>query len=270
MDAKNGLSTLKDILFEEEKKKYVEFNKKLKEVNLKIDDSLENREVPEGELSQIIDKMVEVMPERLGPTITTTLKVQIRESKDEVVQALFPIIGQMIKKYVAQEIAVLSEKIDRQLERAFSLENLKLRMKAMVSGVSYADLILQKSGEAQIQQLFIIEEYSGMLMASYSRKKTMDQDMIAGMLTAIKSFANEAFDQQEQQLETITYDSLTIYVQSFNKFYLAVAMSGTMSAEFKRKLDQTILSFIKDVTAKMTDLDHKKMEKKIEQYFKKI
>jgi len=270
MSSQGGLSTLKDLLFEEEKKKYVELNEKLKEVNVRIDDSLNNRTVPDEEIDQIIGKMVQLMPEKLGPTITETLKIQIRESKDDVVQALFPIIGQMIKKYVAQELAVLSEKIDRQLENLFSLQNLVLWFKAIFSGKSYSELMIQKVSEGQIQEIFIIEEHSGILMASYSRNNTMDKDMIAGMLTAIKSFVKDSFNSKDQELETISYDAFSVYVQNFNKFYVAVAISGVITAEFKMKLDDTILKFIKDISAKITDLDEKKLIQKIEHHFQKI
>lgn len=265
-----GLSTLKDILFEEEKEKYVQLNEKLKEVNVRIEESLNNREVPEEELNQIVNKMVEVMPERLGPTITATLKVQIKESRDEVVQALFPIVGQMIKKYIAQEIAVLSEKIDRQFEETFSYESLALRVKALFSGVSYGDLVMQKASEAQIQEIFLIEEGSGILKASYSRTKTMDQDMISGMLTAIRAFVKDAFKTKDQELESITYDAFTIYVQTFGKFYIAVALSGTITAEFKSKLDSTILQFIRDISSKKEDISEQKLVKTIKSHFQKI
>ncbi|MEP5611505.1 MAG: hypothetical protein ABJP45_04615 [Cyclobacteriaceae bacterium] len=270
MSSQGELSTLKDLLFEEEKKKYVELNQQLKEVNERIDDSLNNRTVPDEEIDQIIGKMVQVMPEKLGPTITETLKIQIRESKDDVVQALFPIIGQMIKKYVAQELSVLSEKIDRQLENIFSFDHLVLRIKAIFTGKSYGELIIQKAGEGQIQEIFIIEENSGILMASYSRNNTMDKDMIAGMLTAIKSFVKDSFTGKDQELETINYDAFSVYVQNFKKFYVAVAISGVITAEFKMKLDDTILKFIKDISAKLTDLDEKKLAQKIEHHFQKI
>lgn len=270
MSSQGGLSTLKDLLFEEEKQKYVELNEQLKEVNVRIDHSLNNRTVPDEEIDQIVGKMVQVMPEKLGPAITETLKIQIRESKDDVVQALFPIIGQMIKKYVAQEIAVLSEKIDRQLENLFSFDNLALRARAIFTGKSYGELIIQKASEGQIQEIFIIEENSGILMASYSKNKTMDQDMIAGMLTAIKSFVKDSFEGKDQELETISYDAFSVYVQNFNKFYVAVAISGVMTAEFKQKLDDTILKFIRDITTKLSDLDEKKLTQKIEHHFQKI
>ncbi|MEQ9404811.1 MAG: hypothetical protein RIM99_14565 [Cyclobacteriaceae bacterium] len=270
MSSSGGLSTLKDLLFEEEKEKYVQLSEQLKDVNNRIDASLNNRKVPDEEIDQIVGKMVQIMPEKLGPTITHTLKVQIKESRDDVVQALFPIIGQMIKKYVAQELSVLSEKIDRQIESIFSMENILLRFKALFSGTSYSELLIQKASEPQIVEIFIIEEHSGILLASYSRNKTMDQDMIAGMLTAIKSFVKDSFGKKDQNLEMISYDSFSIYVQNFNKFYIAAAMSGIMNAEFKKRLDDTILKFVKDITVKLAELDEKRLSEKIHHHFEKI
>ncbi|WP_421762965.1 hypothetical protein [Ekhidna sp.] len=270
MGKKGDLSILKDLLFEEEKKKYEELSHDLSEVNDKIDRSLSNRVVPDHEVNQIMGKMMQVMPDKLGPTITQTLKVQIKESRDDVVQALFPIIGQMIKKYVAQEIEVLSEKIDKQVESLLSFENLILRIKASFLGKSYAELLIQKASEAEIQEIFIIEENSGILLASYSRNKSFDQDMIAGMLTAIKSFANDSFSKGNQSLENITYQSLSINIQSFEKFYVATAVSGVMTKEFQSKLNDIILNFIKDIASKYSELDEAKLAKKIEFHFRKI
>ncbi len=268
MDNPQGLTTLKELLFEEEREKYEQLSSELKDVNHRIEESLTNREVPDEEIDQIVNKMVTIMPEKLGPTITQTLKVQIKESKDEVVQALFPIIGQMIKKYVAQEIAVLSEKIDRQMESLFSWDMLILRMKAMVQGVSFNELVVQQATEAQIQQIFIIEEGSGLLMASYARTQVLDQDMTAGMLTAIKAFVEDSI-QENEQLETVAYQTYSIYVQSFNKFYVAVALSGNMTAAFKSQLDERILKFVKDHSSKDTTSE-KMMVKQIERHFKSL
>lgn len=270
MSTNGDLNALKDLLFEEEKKKYLELNKQLKDVNLRIDKSLNNRKVPDEEVNQIVGKMVQIMPEKLGPTITHTLKVQIKESRDDVVQALFPIIGQMIKKYVAQEIAVLSEKIDKQFESIFSLDSLQLRLKALFSGTSYSELAIQAASEPSIKEIFIIEEDTGILIASYTRENALDQDMVAGMLTAIKIFVKDSFEEKNQNLEMISYDSFSIYVQNFDKFYIAVAMSGVVSASFKQRLDNRILKFVKDIATRILELDTKKITQKIEHHFKKI
>lgn len=201
-----GINTLKQLLFDEEQAKYIELHAKVKEVEQRMDENLKAQQLPNAEINMLMEQMMEVMPDRLGPTITKTLKIQIRESRDDVVQALFPIIGEMIKKYVQQEMQVLTEKIDKQFEAALSVESLLLRVKAFFSGVSYNELILSASNEPKVQEIFIIEDESGLLMASYSRNPTFDQDMVAGMLTAIKSFVEDAFETQNQKLETISYD----------------------------------------------------------------
>lgn len=270
MNSSGGITALKEILFEEENERYHELSERIKETSKEIDDKLANREIPESEFNEIIDKIVTVMPDKLGPTITSTLKVQIRESRDDVVQALFPIVGQMIKKYIQQEMQLLTEKIDRQFEQAFSFDMLKMRIKALFTGASFSELVLKSSNQPQIKEIFIVEEESGILLASYSRSKSFDQDMMAGMLTAIKTFVEDAMEVEKQNLEMISYDLYKIYVQNFNKFYIAVVLSGVVDREFKSKLDDQILKFVKEIMLKSDSAEEKELTKKITQYFDKI
>lgn len=270
MSAAQGINALRDILFEEEKKKYVELTDELSILQTEMKEALEDRQLPESEMNQVVERITLIMPEKLGPAITETLKVQIRESKDEVVQALYPILGQMIKKYIQREMEVLREQIDAQMENVFSLESLISRLKSLFSGVKHSQVMLTEVNEPAVEEIFIIEQDSGLLRASYSKNKTMDQDMIAGMLTAIKSFVKDAFSKENQDLETISYDSYSIYIQNFPKFYIAVVLSGVMNAAFKNKLDDTLLSFVKDVSAKWSGAQEKEIQQKITKYFEKL
>lgn len=273
MQESSGLTALKTILFEEENQKFMAFNEKLKDLNIKIEESLNNRDIPDEELQEILGYLMQVMPEKLGPAITQTLKTQIGESRDEVVQVLYPIIGQMIKKFIQKEIQVLTERIDAQLQDAFSFDQILLRIKAMFGGAKYSESLIKNANRAEVLEVFIIEEDSGLLMGSYSRSDTIDKDMIAGMLTAIKSFVNDAFEQKDQSLETIEYDLYKIYIQHFKKFYVAVVLSGNMDAQFKSDLDDSILKFVKDNTMTAAGMDTSsmtEMSKELEREFKKI
>ena len=270
MDHPAGINTLKTLLFEEERMKFEELQGLIRSVNDKMEDHLNQKELPEEEFNALINRMIEIMPDKLGPTITKTLKVQIKESRDDVVQALFPIIGQMIKKYIQQEIQVLTEKIDQQFEAALSFDNLLIRVKAWISGVSYAEIILRNSNEPQIHEIFLVDSESGILQASYSRHKKFDQDMVAGMLTAIKAFVEDAFEEGNQNLETINYELFKIYIQNFNRFYLAVVVSGSFDTAFKSKLDDTILKFVKEITYKGNDPEAKELTQKISQHFREF
>ena len=106
------------------------------------------------------------------------------------------------------------------------------------------------------------------MLASYTRNKKIEQDIIAGMLTAIKMFVEDAFKKENQLLETIEYSSYKIYIQSFNKFYVAVVLSGTMSAKFKSRLDDNIMNFVKKISDTRNETEN--LEKQLEEQFKKI
>jgi hypothetical protein len=270
MSQTRGINTLKQLLFEEENQKYRELSQRIGALQEKMDQNLEAQKLPHGELNQLVEQIAEIMPERMGPTITKTLRNQIRESRDEMVQTLYPIIGQMVKKYIQREIQVLSDRIDRQLDNAFSFDNMLDRIRAYLFGVKQSELILKALKKTRVEEIFIIEEQSGILMASYSRGKTLDQDMIAGMLTAIRSFVEDAFQKPDQKLESIAYDEYKIYVQGFERFYIAVVLSGVLDAAFKNRLDDAIMKFVKDVSMKAIPEDNKEYVYKMVEYFGKL
>ncbi len=269
MSSDSGLNTLKDLLFEEERERYAELSGSIRNLQEEMEESLNNRQIPDSEIQQIIGHIIKIMPEKLGPTITQTLKVQIKESREEVVQALYPIMGQMIKSYIQKEIQILTEKIDSQFEKAFSPEHIILRIKSFFGGVKYSEMLVKNTLGPQIKEVFVIEEGSGLIIGSYSTDKSLDEDMIAGMLTAIKSFVKDAFQTEDQNLEMIEYELYKIYIQQFNKFYIAVVFSGSSSARFKDAMNDAMLKLVKD-NARVLENETTLQPAQIEQYFSKI
>ncbi|WP_169513353.1 cell envelope biogenesis protein OmpA [Flexithrix dorotheae] len=216
-----------------------------------IDQNLNEREKLEPRIAPILSDQVVYLqkkfPELFGPAITASIKNQIKDSKDEVVEALYPIMGKMVKKYILKEIELLSERIDQKIEEAFSWDNWVNFVKAKVFGIKQGDMILKDAMEPVIQEVFIIEQHSGMLIGSYSRVTSVDQDMVAGMLTAIKSFAKDTFSIEDQELETIEYENYKIVIKNFPRFYIAVVISGIVSKVFLNRLDDLILDFVDKV-----------------------
>lgn len=213
-------------------------------------------------IDQKIKEFVKTMPDELGPTITQTLKEQIRKQRDEVVEVLYPIMGKMIKKYVAQEIKLLSEKMDRQFD---FLKLWKFRVRSWFGGGAENEQMLRELAGAQIQQVFLIEKDSGLLKAGYSKSKTIDQEMISGMLTAIKAFMEDAFEQKGQELESIEYELYEIHLQNFVSYYMAVVVSGNFSLASKNRLQDLIFDFYNRFMAMNMDLvfesDHGKQNR---------
>ncbi|UJH69152.1 cell envelope biogenesis protein OmpA [Allomuricauda sp. SCSIO 65647] len=261
MDEKDRLEIIKDILFTDDR----EYIEKISERIALLEKTVNEQERLSSKVDPIIENQLEEftksIPTTLGPTITETLREQIRTQRDEVVDALFPILGKMIKKYIAQEIKALSEKIDSQFD---FISKWKIRLRALFSGKKKKELLLQQLSSAKIEQVLLIEKDSGILKASYSKTKTIDEEMVSGMLTAIKSFVEDAFNQQNQNLELIEYELYQIHLQSFVTHYMAVVISGPYGLKSKNKLQDLIFDFYNRYMAMNVDLvvDFPILEKK--------
>ena len=185
-----------------------------------------------------IDDLKDNFPKYFGENITEAIKVQIRDSKDEVVEALYPIMGKLIKKFIVAEITKLTETINETINNKFSLKHI---IKRLFKGKrTDADDVLQEVFEPIIEEIFVIEKDSGLLKGSYSRGSIADKDMVSGMLTAIKSFAEDAFSKEGQDLEDIKFETFQLSIQNFKSIYIATATSGIINSEFKEKILEDI------------------------------
>lgn len=247
---KEKFEVLKDILFEDARKRNEELASK---VNA-IDEIISDREKLEPRIAPILEDQVEFLeknfPQLFGNAITASIRKQIKESQEEVVDALYPIMGKMVKKYIYRELALLSERIDRQLEKAFSWEGWVTRIKAWFGGVSEKEIIMKGLARPHLEEVFIIQQHTGLLIGSYSKNNTLDKDMIAGMLTAIKSFVKDAFRGGGQELETIEYENYKVVISNLRSFYVVLVFTGFMNAGFRSELDDMLVDFQKEVLEK--------------------
>jgi hemerythrin len=247
MEQGPAFNQLRKILLEQDREERDELAKKLSE----LDEQLNRKEKLELKVDPILNDYEERLKNKFshlfGPQITESISKQIKESQDEVVEVLYPIIGRMIKKYITNEIQKLSEKIDEQMELAFSWEGWKVRIKAWFTGTPQKDLMISRLIEPKIEEIFVIEKDSGILMGTFSRQESVDQDMVAGMLTAIKAFVEDAFSKEQQALESIDYENYKIVLKSFQSFFIAVVTSGGMNMAFRDKLDDQLIDFAEKV-----------------------
>lgn len=268
MNDSEKLVQLKELLLNEDR----DFAQQILQKLESVETILNQEKLLSEKVNPIIDKKIETfteeIPSKLGPTITEALKVQIRDSQDQVVEALFPIIGKMIKKYIQQEINNLSESINNQVQSTFSIKKWNRKIKSFFTGVSEKNIILSEMVKPKVEQIFIIEKGSGLLIANVSKsEENIDKDMIAGMLTAIKSFVEDAFTKEEQSLELIQYELYNIYIQNMASYYVAAVISGSFNSEFKNELEDKILDFATKHKKEKLAEDSKITNKLIESLF---
>jgi len=124
------------------------------------------------------------------------------------------------------------------------MEGIVRKFKSKFTGVEEESLILHELAKTEIIEIFIIEKNSGLLKANFSKSDTIDKEVLSAMLTAIKSFVEQAFNTGEEQLESIEYGLYHIHIQNFKSFYIAVILHGVYDSTYKSKLKSKLLVFV--------------------------
>ena len=186
----------------------------------------------------------------LAPEMGAAIKQQIVLERDAMVDALYPVIGNTIAKYFAEAIRSINEKV----EQTFSLEGVQRKIRAKMRGVSEAELILKESTPFDVQAIFLIHNLSGLVMIDIQQSDLdelvdpIDSDMLAGMLTAIRSFANECMSRASSntELDAINYSGSKILLEVAGYCYLAVIIRG--------EPDRALVNKIRDVFARIVQI----------------
>lgn len=259
------LSLLREILLKEDREDIAD-----------IWDHLDNSEKLAEKINPIVEIHLENLkrkfPKEYKKQVEVLIERKLKSSQDELLNLIYPVMGKMIKKYISHQFELLKEQVDQKVEQTFSLKNWINRFKARASGVDERDIMLRELDKVSIEEVYIIERDSGILMGHYSKSETIDRDLVAGMLTAIKSFVENAFSKKRQDLDMIEYGTYKIFIQSFHLYYIPIILNGSISTSEKQALSAQLLDFAEKematvVPAEHTQEDFKRLSSRLTAYF---
>ena len=188
----------------------------------------------------------EKLADAIAPTIGEAIKKQTEIEPEKIVDALYPIIGNTISKYMLETI----ESINEQIEQTFTIRGIKRKIRAKLQGVSEAELIVKESLGFKIKAIFLIHKASGLLISEIqpSEEERLESDMVAGMLTAIRDFANDCITTSGKvsELGEIDYGASKIILEVAGYCYLAIIVNGEPSKDLLREMRGTLSQIIKD------------------------
>lgn len=179
----------------------------------------------------------------IAPAMGEAIKKQIELEKDKIVDALYPVIGNTIAKYMSETI----QAINAQIENNLSVEGIKRKIRAKLQGVSEAELIVKESISFIPQAIFLIHKASGLVICDIQPpdSQRLESDMIAGMLTAIRSFANDCMAQSgNSELDEIDYGNSKIILEVAGYCYLAIIVKGETPKKFISQMREILSKII--------------------------
>jgi len=237
--------TLKNLLLEEDQEKIERLEEELNQLKLELSEKerlIERFDPIVGELLK--DKLANSrheMADAIAPLLGMSIKKQVTEAREDIVDALYPAIGQMIRRSVAEYMKKIPHDINVTVNQGFSPNVWFSWIKAKIFRIDPAKVILAESMPLEIEEVYLISKGSGLLIAHVSGDENNvdinNAQIVGGMLTAIKSFAEDAFASSEgDELHEINYSGRTILLDSGRHSYLAAVYRNVAPSGFGQRL----------------------------------
>lgn len=178
-----------------------------------------------AEISALLPEAIELQSKEgltpaLLPAVERVINESVKEHPEVLTDAIFPILGPMIRKSVSVALERMSEQTQFALDHAFSLRSWRWRMEARATGKSFEQVVLLHSLVYRVEQVFLIHLSTGLLLLHVSDDSVKeeggvrDADLVSGMLTAIQDFVRDSFQTRDGEvLETVQVGELTVWIE---------------------------------------------------------
>lgn len=181
------------------------------------------------------------MSDAVAPFVVNTVRTEIRNSKDELVEALYPVTGRIVKAYVASAMKDLVDQINRRLE----MNPVMLRLRSLTTGRSVAELAIADSQRLTVEELYLIRRGTGELVERWPADGSGNRDQVmSGVLTAINEFATEAFDADGNVMRQIDLGADRVYLRESVAYLLAAKCSGSAPVAVEQLIDDAFLDSV--------------------------
>jgi hypothetical protein len=234
------LKQLKSILLDEDRAA-------LSRVEAILDSPKELSERISPIMEQRLEDFKKTFPKEYKLFVDKLVQDHIKNSQEQIVEVIYPVLGSMVRKYIDHEFQMLKESIEERVAVMQEKMNFWKKFKNRFgsnSSVTAAELIIASTDVPRVKEIYLVERDSGLLLAHASVDENFDKDAIAGMLTAIKAFVEDAFKQEKEQLDSITYDHYKILIQNYRHYYMAAMIEGSISTKERVEISEKLYNFI--------------------------
>ncbi len=256
MSAHSDFIALKDVLFGRENALLEDLRRIVADHEMRIGSQERLTESVASVLADALRsagvKNRKALAQSMAPVIVDGIRGEIRSSRNEIVDALYPIMGRLTSAYVLSVFRDFVEESNRQLESGLSGRYLRLRLKSLFTGTSYAELLLRETGAFRIQDVMLIDAGQGVLLERWQAPDASEHEtpaeenspQLSAMLAAINRFSTEALKAKHQELRIIDVGASQLYLRSSAKCLFAVRATGSGGRKLLKSLDAAILEIL--------------------------
>lgn len=185
----------------------------------------------------------EALAALLSPSIEAAIQERVAQDPTQLVEILYPIIGQSVVRAVSEAIQDLARNVDARMRSTLTPDAALRRARGLMSGVSNAEMVLREALPFEVTEVFVIHRETGLLLRhlSLNAEAAPDRDLVSGMLTAIRDFVADAFGKSDGgELASVDYGDRRILLEAGEFVYLAVVVVGIEPTGFRSQLRDLI------------------------------
>lgn len=185
----------------------------------------------------------------LAPLILSSMRNEIRNSRDMMVDALYPITGRLIAAAVKDAIKKAFEQVDERLDSALSWDRWRARVVSKITGRNQAEILFHYRPVFRIEAFLLADRATGTPIARFggfgARDDASDDELFAGMLNATLTFARNALRETEGgDLRRLDFGGAELFLRTSPTLLLAVRANGPPPADIDERLEQVFVSFL--------------------------
>ncbi len=194
----------------------------------------------------------------IAPHILTTIRSEIGNAHPEIIEALSPRLGELIRAAVAKSM----EDLQRQIDQAVPVDIWIANFKAKLTGTPPTGWLLDGKDGFAVIEAYLIERGSGLLLARDRPNDTpadvteLDDDLMSGMIAALDAFARDAFGGGGvETLRQLTLSAGTIYLRASPTKILALRCTGVATPEVEVEINELLDRVIQRMQDGQDDAD---------------
>ncbi len=248
--AGDGLSQLKSLLFQGESRRLDDIERLVGKLDGRVGDA---RRLEKVTAEIIVEALREAevsrhreLADAVAPVVVAAIRNEIKNSREMMVEALYPLTGQMVVAAVQNAFRELVAMLNQRMDALTSVDRWKLRMRSKLSGRPLSELAIERTANGRIVRIFFLEAGSGQMIESWRADGTEDQnaDMVGGLIAALTGFARDALDAGANELRTLDLGGRKTYLRSSPRSIVAAEIAGELTREQVFALDGAFLTLL--------------------------
>lgn len=209
---------------------------------------------PSGDYVHISFKEIDESIEEISLAYRNAKKIKLLEEQvahinrrkyvpaDDLFDIMYPMIGRLVAAKIAEALRLMVDYINERLESSLSWRMWLYRIESFRTKVPLAEIILRESLPYYIDEIFLIEKKTSLLLGHASRTggENIDKDLVGGMMAAINDFIRTSFKAGKSGFSELHFEQSKIMIAESVYFYAALVVNGAPDIGFMEAVSELV------------------------------